>query len=97
MLALVTIFLATLLISMAAIWLYRAVAGWQGFSTTVVARRSKTIKMRLKPQQGFITLLTPTRSKAKTKRVKSTRSRSGRATPVRLRGATGAIKAPWGW
>jgi len=97
MLGLLTIFLATLLISMAAIWLYRSVSGFKGFNTTVVARRRNTTKMKLSPQQGFITMLTPQRSRAKTKPVKSTRSRPGRAAPTRLRKVTGEIKAPWGW
>jgi|GEM_PF-1343323 len=97
MLGLIAIFLATLLISMVTIWLYRAISGVQGFSTTVVAPRRTTTMMKLKPQQGFITLLTPKRSRAKTKPVKSTRSRPGRVAPARLRKVTGEIKAPWGW
>ena len=97
MLGLVTIFLATLLISVVTIWLYRSITGFKGFNTTVVARRRNTTKMKLSPQQGFITMLTPKRSRAKTKPVKSTRSRPGRVAPARLRKVTGEIKAPWGW
>jgi len=83
MLALVTIFLTTLLISVVAIWLYRTVSGWQGFSTTVVARRGKTLKMRLKPQQGFITMLTPTRSRTQLNRSKVNRSKVNRSKATR--------------
>lgn len=97
MLGLLTIFLATLLISMAAIWLYRSISGFKGFNTTVVAQRRNTTMMKLKPQQGFITMFTPKRSRAKTKPVKSTRSRPGRVAPARLRKVSGEIKAPWGW
>jgi hypothetical protein len=87
MLALVTLFLATLLIAAVAVWLYRAISGWQGFNTTVVARRRTTVRMKLKPQQGYISILTPSRSRVK----------AGRVSTARLRRATGTIKAPWGW
>jgi len=83
MLALVTIFLATLLISVVAIWLYRTVTGWKGFNQAVVARRGPAVRMKLRAQQGYISLISaPSLQKAKT---------------VRLRRSTGTIKAPWGW
>ena len=83
MLALVTIFLATLLISVVAIWLYRTVTGWKGFNQAVVARRGPAVRMKLRAQQGYISLISaPSLQKAK---------------PVRLRISTGTIKAPWGW
>ena len=83
MLALVTIFLATLLISVVAIWLYRTVTGWKGFNQAVVARRGPAVRMKLKAQQGYISLISaPSLQKAK---------------QVRLRRSTGTIKAPWGW
>jgi len=83
MLALVTIFLTTLLISVVAIWLYRTVAGWKGFNSAVIARRGPAVRMKLRAQQGYISLISaPSRQKAK---------------PVRLRRSTGTIKAPWGW
>ncbi len=83
MLALVTIFLATLLISTVAIWLYRTVAGLKVFNQAVVARRGPTVRMKLRAQQGYISLISaPSLQKAK---------------PVRLRKSTGTIKAPWGW
>ena len=57
MLALVTIFLATLLISLVAIWMYRTVAGWKGFNQAVVARRGPAVRMKLRAQQGYISLI----------------------------------------
>ena len=83
MLALVTIFLATLLISTVVIWLYRTVTSWKGFNQAVVARRGPTVRMKLRAQQGYISLI----SAASNKKVR----------PVRLRRSTGTIKAPWGW
>ena len=83
MLALVTIFLATLLISVVSIWLYRTVSGWKGFNQTVVVRRGPTMRMKLSAQQGYISLMTaPSQQKTR---------------PARLRRHTGTIKAPWGW
>ena len=83
MLALITIFLITLLISAAAVWLYRTVSGWKGFNRAVVARRGPAVRMKLRAQQGYISLISaPSQQKAK---------------PVRLRRTTGTIKAPWGW
>ncbi len=83
MLALVTIFLATLLISTVVIWLYRTVTGWKGFNQAVVARRGPTVRMKLRAQQGYISLISAASNK--------------KARPVRLRRSTGTIKAPWGW
>ncbi len=112
MLALVSIFLATLFISVVTIWFYRTIAGWQGFSTTVVARRGKNVRTQLKPQQGFISLRSPSKSqpksfrvasfrgkasRAKTSRVKTARLRAARARSVYFRNSTATIKAPWGW
>ncbi len=88
MLALVTIFLATLLIAVVSIRLYRAVSGWQGVNSVVVARRRRTTGAKLRPQQGFVSL-------------KGLISQFATARPriktVKLRNTTGTIKAPWGW
>ena len=83
MLALITIFLATLLISSVAIWAYRMLSGWQGFNQSVVGRQRTTVRMKLKPQQGFISLMGTLRQQ--------------KAKSVRLRNSSGTIKAPWGW
>jgi len=82
MLELVTIFLATLLISAVAIWVFRTVAGLPVFKRTVVTRRKTTMKMKLSAQQGYISLVAPPKQEAR---------------PIRLRRSTGTIKAPWGW
>ena len=87
MLALFAIFLVTLLIAMVTIQIYRAVSGWQGFNSVVVARR-RTPGAKLRPQQGFVSL-------------KGLISQFATARPkiksVKLRKSTGTIKAPWGW
>lgn len=57
MLALGTIFLATLLISVVSVWLYRTVAGWKGFHKAVIVRRGPTVRMKLRAQQGYISLI----------------------------------------
>jgi hypothetical protein len=63
MLALVTIFLATLLISTVVIWLYRTVSGWKGFNQAVVARRGPVVRMKLRAQQGYISLIASQKAK----------------------------------
>ena len=84
MLALVTIFLATLLIALTTIWLYRSIAGWQGFKGDVIVKRSKGSKagLKLSAQQGFIALFASSNETVKHKRLRSPKH---------------GIKAPWGW
>jgi len=82
MLALVTIFLFTFLLSFIAVRLYRALAGWQGFRRPVMEQQNKPSPMSLKTQLGFISLISEPRQKAKL---------------VRLRSPKNGIKAPWGW
>ena len=82
MLALVSIFVLTLLISFVAVRFYRLVAGWSGFSGDMLRRSGSNMMMTVKTQQGFITL-----------NPKSNQ----RARKIRLRSPTGGIKAPWGW
>ena len=81
MLELVTIFLATLLISTVAIWMFRTIAGLPVFKKTVVTRRKTTMKMKLSAQQGYISLIAPKQE----------------ARSIRLRRSAATIKAPWGW
>ena len=112
MLALLTIFLASVMISVLAIWIYRTANSWGGASTILVGRRGKNVRTRLKPQQGFISLHSPSKrqpessrvasfrgkaSRAKTSRVKTARLRAARARSVYFRNSTATIKAPWGW
>lgn len=82
MLALVAIFLFTLAVSAAAVWLYRRISGWHGFTETVVGRPRSTARMKIGLQQGFISMVS---------------NNGGRAKNVRLRTPRGGIKTPWGW
>ena len=82
MLALVAIFLVTLIISATIIWLYRRISTWHGFTDTLVGRPQATMRMKIGAQQGFISLQRKTERKAKA---------------VRLRRHRGDIKTPWGW
>jgi hypothetical protein len=82
MLFLVTLFLVSLLISMAAIWLYRSVSDWQISEKNVVGRRNKTMGKKLKTQLGFISPPSASRKKAQI---------------GRCRNPKGGTKAPWGW
>ena len=82
MLALVTIFIFTILVSVTAIWSYRKIAGWHGFTHTVMGRPGPTMRLTVRAQQGFITLNPAPR---------------GQTRILRLRSPIGGIKAPWGW
>jgi hypothetical protein len=82
MLALIAIFLFTVVVSAAAVWLYRRVSGWQGFTATVVGRPNSTTRMKIGLQQGFISMVP---------------NGGGRTKNVRLRTPRGGIKTPWGW
>ena len=82
MLVLVTIFLATFLIAVTTIWLYRSVSGWQGFKANVGSRKDMGTSLELSAQQGFISLFASSREVVKTKKLRSPRD---------------GIKAPWGW
>jgi hypothetical protein len=82
MLELVTILLASLLTATTTIWLYRSLAGWQGFKNNVGSRKDTGTSLKPSAQQGFISLFSSSREVAKTKRLRSPRN---------------SIKAPWGW
>ena len=86
MLALITIFLATFLVAVTVIWLYRSIAGWQGFTDSVQGRKTQTKNprpnMKLSAQQGFISMFSSSREAARSKKLRSPKD---------------GIKAPWGW
>lgn len=82
MLALVSIFLFTLAVSAVAVWLYRRISGWHGFTHTLVARPRSASRTRIGLQQGFISMISDHRVQAKS---------------VRLRTPRGGLKTPWGW
>lgn len=82
MLALVTVFLVTIITSATAVWGYRKLSDWQGLTETVVDRPQSSRRTQVGAQQGFISLAS--------KRVK-------KPIKVKLRSPKGNIKAPWGW
>jgi len=82
MLALVLIFVLTLLISFVAVRFYRIVTGWSGFSGDILGRSNSAMMMTVKTQQGFITINPKSKD---------------RERKIRLRSPKGGIKAPWGW
>jgi len=82
MLALVAIFLFTVAVSAAAVWLYRRISGWHGFTATVVGGPRTTTRMKIGLQQGFISMVP---------------NNGGRARNVRLQTPSGGFKKPWGW
>ena len=82
MFELVFIFLVTITMSSAAVWLYRKISGWDGFTETLVGRPQPVRRMKIGAQQGFISLVP--------KRAEKSRN-------VRLRRTQKNIKTPWGW
>ena len=82
MLALVAIFLVTIIVSATAIWAYRKLSERHGSTETFVGRPQSRTRVKIGAQQGFISLLTKRRKKSKN---------------VMLRSPVGKIKTPWGW
>jgi hypothetical protein len=82
MLTLVSIFLLTFIASGAAVWLYRKISNWNGFSEMLVDRSLSANHTKMGFQKGFVSLFTQPQEKAR---------------KVRLRAGSGDIKAPWGW
>jgi hypothetical protein len=82
MLVLVTMFLVTAITSAVAVWGYRKLSGWQGFTETVASRPRSSRRMQIGAQQGFISLAS---------------KRAKKPITVKLRSPKGNIKAPWGW
>ena len=82
MLALVSIFVMTFLISFVAVRFYRLITGWAGFSEDILGRADSNMIMTVKTQQGFITLNPKSKD---------------RVRKIRLRSPAGGIRSPWGW
>lgn len=82
MLTLVSIFLATLLVSTVSVWCYRTFAGWHNFNGALVGRKPRVGDMTLKPQKGY---------------VKLGGLETQPARRMELRSPKGGIKKPWGW
>ena len=90
MLALVAIFLVTLIASATATWIYRKLSGWHSFSKTVVGRPVATLRMNRGLQYGYVQFT------AKHKGQMTVKTR-GKTKLVRRRTPKGGYKAPWGW
>ena len=90
MLALVAIFLVTLIASATSIWMYRKISGWHGFSKTVVGRPKAAVRMNRGLQYGFVQLT----AKHKAQMAAKTR---GQIKLARRRTPKGGYEAPWGW
>lgn len=86
MLALGSIFLATLLIAALVIWVYRLLFGVQNYEGSTAARRRVGGSMKLGAQQGYITL-----GRKSQKASPKAKARPG------LRVSGNANKVPWGW
>lgn len=82
MLELISLFLVTIITSTVAVWGYRKLSGWQGFSETLVGRPQSSRRMQIGAQQGFISLAS---------------NRGKKPIKVKLRNAKGNIRKPWGW
>jgi len=82
MLALVSIFLLTLIASMFVIWLYRLLIGWHHYTQSQVDRPRSAAWLKIATQQGFMSFISA--PKEPVRRAKLSRP-------------TGNIKSPWGW
>lgn len=82
MLALVFIFLVTVIMSATAVWIYRKVSGWHGLTQTVMGRPQSSRRMKIGAQQGFISLAP---------------KRGDISRNIKLRNSNRNIDAPWGW
>ncbi len=82
MFELVVIFLATIIVSVSAVWLYRKVSSWHGVNETLVGRTQTANQAKIGSQSGFIKAVSKPRQKARN---------------VRLRSTNGDIQKPWGW
>lgn len=83
MLAIVTIFLVTLIASAIAVWMYRKISGWEGLGDASAANNpQRGGKRKMGLQQGFISLVSAPKERARNRR---------------LRSPNDGIKAPWGW
>jgi hypothetical protein len=80
-LALIIIFLSTLIIAATVVSLYRLVSNWRGFNKLIAGILENTTRIKPQVQRGFETLTASSRGDAKHKE---------------LRSPKGGIKSPWG-
>ena len=90
MIELVAIFLLTLMASALAVWLYRKISGWHGFTATVAGRQHSNARKKAGLQHGFVQLT----AKHNAQMIAKTR---GQKRLVGHRAPQGAYKVPWGW
>ena len=82
MFEIVVIILSRLLLIAAGFYLYRKLAGWQGYEPTVRTRSGKIKRIAPRTQQGYIFLKQPRGKQA------------GKSKPGVSKGK---FKIPWGW
>jgi hypothetical protein len=82
MLGYVVFILVVLLASVAAVWLYRLLSGWQSSKHTLVDRNYQTAGKKISTQFGYIAPFSASRKEKRNKRLRSLKSGS---------------KTPWGW
>ena len=83
MLNLLTIFIASFLMAVTTIWMYRSLEGRQGFKGNLQIQKGKnTVGMKSRVQQGFISMFSTPHENARYKRLRSPQD---------------GIKTPWGW
>jgi len=82
MLALVTIFLLTLIASLTIVWIYRLLLSWHHYTQSQVDTPRSSAWMKIATPQGFASFLSAPKEQVKVANLKSARS---------------GIKAPWGW
>lgn len=86
MLTLVTLFLVTLVVATAVIWVYRLMFGVQNYESGTAGKKRGDGSVRLRSQRGYVSL--------KHKSEKPARTLKGRPE---LSPASGKNKVPWGW
>jgi len=82
MLALVSIFLFTLITSITIIWVYRLLLSWHNYVQSQVDTPSSASWMKVATPQGFVSFLSAPQERVKVANLRSSRK---------------GIKAPWGW
>ena len=90
MIALVAIFLFTLMGCAIAVWLFRKASGWHGFTAAVVGRPRSAAKTKIGLQHGFVQL-------AAKHKAQMTAKSKGQKPLIRHRAPQGDFQAPWGW
>ena len=91
MLALITLFLAALLVAVCSIWLYRAMFGAQNYQSSTISKVRRINSKKSGKKQGFFSL-----KRKSAKKAQSSETRASKARPP-FRTVNGGNKVPWGW